>query len=382
MKSFDNELKSDRISILEDILLTSENENERLEAVNQLRKKGDNRAQLALLKALEDKSCRVRENALNSIKPASIPDETLVKYLIPLIDEEFPKVRGKVIQLLKEMAKEELLHHFLNKLNDESDLVRSMAIQAIGKIGYERILESFIKQFYSETSELVKRSLLQAISRIGDETIIDFLIKILGNEHEIVELRSEAALTLAKSGSSNAFTLISSVLNTTTSINLKVGLIHSLAFIHEEKTVDYLIELSKNEFQKENFQLSTKRPPVDLWYYEFRELTNSAKIILTVIKTLGILGHKKAIPYLLNKLNSVYNLIRLQSVAALYHFNDSSTNERLVLILKDKNEDRPFQEIMLVMMKKMNKEKLKSLGLSKDRGTLFVHRKFIDEFFI
>lgn len=382
MKEIDINFKSDRISVLERVLQTSENENEKLEAINQLKKKGDNRAQLLILKALEDRSWRVREKALNSIKLTSIPDETLVKYLVPLIDEEFPKVREKVIQLLKEMAKEELLPYFLNELNNESDLVRSTAIQAIGEIGYEKILESFIKQFQSETSELVKRSLLQAISSIGDETTINFLIKVLGNEHEIVELRTEAALTLAKSGSSNAFTLISSVLNTVTSINLKVGLIHSLAFIYNEKTVDFLIELSKNEFQKENFHLSTKRPPVDLWYYEFRELTNSAKIILTVIKTLGILGHKKAIPYLLNKLNSVYNLIRLQSVAALYRFNDSSTNERLVLILKDKNEDRPFQEIMLVMMKKINKEKLKSLGLSKDRGTLFVYRKFIDEFFI
>ena len=381
MKSFDNELKSDRISVLEDILLTSESENEKLEAVNQLKKKGDTRAQLAILKALEDRFWRVRENALNSIKPTSIPDETLVKYLVPLINEEFLKIREKAIQLLKEMAKEELLPYFLNKLNDESDLVRSTAIQAIGEIGCEGILESFIKQFHSETSELVKRSLLQAISRIGDETIIDFLIKILGNEHEIVEIRSEAALTLAKSSSSNAFTLISSILNAATLINFKIGLIHSLAFIYNEKTVDYLIELSKNEFQKENFQLS-KIKFVNLWDYEFRDLTNSAKIILTVIKTLGILGHKKAIPYLLNKLNSVYGLIRLQSVAALYRFNDSSINERLISIVRDKNEDRPFQEIMLTMMDKINKEKLKSLGLSKSRVTLFVHRKFIDEFFI
>lgn len=381
MNEFNINLKSDRISVLENVLITSENENEKLEAVNQLMKKSDNRAQLAILKALEDKSWRVREKALNSIKPSSIPDETLVKYLVPLINEEFPKIREKVIQLLKEMAKEELLPYFLNRLNDESDLVRSMAIQAIGEIGHKRILESFIKQFHSETSELVKQSLLQAITRIGDETIIDFLIKILGDEHEIVELRSEAALTLAKLNSSKAFTLISSILNATTSINLKVGLIPSLAFIHDEKTVDFLIELSKNEFRNENFQLSKKKF-VNFWDYEFRDLTNSARIILTVIKTLGILSYKKAIPYLLTTLDNVYTLIRLQSVAALFHFNDTSINERLLSILRDKNEDRTFKEIMLAVMNKINTEWVKNLGLSKERVTLFVYRKFIDEFFI
>ena len=203
----------------------------------------------------------------------------------------------------------------------------------------------------------------------------------MGNEHEIVELRSEAALTLAKSSSSNVFTLISSILNATTSINLKVGLISSLAFIYDEKTVDFLIELSKNEFQKENFQLS-KIKLVNLWDYEFRDLTNSAKIILTVIKTLGMLGHKKAIPYLLNTLNSVYNLIRLQSVAALCRFNDSSINERLISILREKNEDRTFKEIMMSVMDEINREGLKNLGLSKNRGILFIYRKFIEEFII
>ncbi|MFW9824553.1 MAG: HEAT repeat domain-containing protein, partial [Candidatus Thorarchaeota archaeon] len=132
MNEFDNNLKSDRISVLEHILLTSKNENEKLEAITQLMKKSDNRAHLAMLKALEDKSCRVREKALNSIKQSRIRDEILVEYLLPLINEESPNVRGKAIQLLKEMANEELLPHFLNKLNDESDLVRSMAIQAIG----------------------------------------------------------------------------------------------------------------------------------------------------------------------------------------------------------------------------------------------------------
>ena len=63
MKHFDNELKSDRISVLEDILLTSESENEKLEAINQLIRKSDDRAQLAILRALKDKSCHVRESS-------------------------------------------------------------------------------------------------------------------------------------------------------------------------------------------------------------------------------------------------------------------------------------------------------------------------------
>ncbi|GAG76984.1 unnamed protein product, partial [marine sediment metagenome] len=170
MKHSDNDLNSDRISVLERVLLTSEHENEKLEAINQLVRKKDVRAQLAILKALKDKSWRVREKSINSIRPSSIPSETLTSYLVSLIDDEFPKVREKAIQLLKGMGKKELLPYFLTKLNDESELVRSTAIQAIGEIDYEEMLESFITQFRSETSTQIKHSLLQAITRIGDET--------------------------------------------------------------------------------------------------------------------------------------------------------------------------------------------------------------------
>ncbi|MBA7571186.1 hypothetical protein ES708_12944 [subsurface metagenome] len=92
MKHFDNELKSDRISVLEDILLTSESENEKLEAINQLIRKSDDRAQLAILKALEDKSWRVREKAIKNVRPSSIPDEIFTPCLVNLIDDEFPKI--------------------------------------------------------------------------------------------------------------------------------------------------------------------------------------------------------------------------------------------------------------------------------------------------
>ena len=382
MKGLDNELKSDRISVLEKILLTSESENEKLEAINQLKRKSDNRAQLAIMKVLNDKSQRVRELAILNVSSSSVPDEIFAPCLIKLLDDESPKIREKAIQLLKEIAKEEFLPYFLNKLKDKSDLVRAIAIQAIGEIGHKGAFESLIKQFHSETSPLTKCSLLQNIARIESEITGNFLITILQNKNEMTEVRSEAALALAKSGSSKAFTSIASVINSDASSYLKLGLIQSLTFIHEEKTVDFLIELSKVEFQKQDFQKSIKIALLNLWDYEFRDLDDSAKIILTVIKTLGILGHKKAIPYLLNKLNSVYNLIRLQTVAALFHFNDVSINERLISILRDKNEDHQFKEIMLPMMYKINKESLLNLGISKDRGTLLIYRKFIDEFFI
>ena len=381
MKEFDINFKSDRISVLEHVLLTSENENEKLEAINQLIRKSDDRAQLAILKALEDSFQRVREKAIQSIKLSSIPDEIFVPSLVKLLDDEFPKIREKAIQLLKEMAKEEFLPYFQNKLNDESDLVRAIAIQAIGKIGHRGGFESLITQFHSETSPLTKRSLLQNIARIGGETTINFLITILRNTNEMTEVRSEAALALAKSGSSKALNSITSVLNSAPSSYLKLRLIQPLAFIHEEKTVDFLIELFTDEFQKRNFQISSVKL-LDPWNYEFKVLDDSAKIISTVIKTLGILGHKKAIPFLLNTLNSVYNLIRIQSVAALFQFNDVSINERLISIVSDKNEGHRFKEMMLAVMNKINKESLTNLGLSMNSVNISLYRKFIDEFFI
>lgn len=372
MKNFDDDLKLDRISVLEDILLTSESENEKMEAINLLIRKSDDRAQLAILKALKDKSWRVREKAIKSVRPSRIPDETLASWLINLLDDESPKIREKAIQLLKEMAKEEFLPYFLNKLSDESDLVRSIAIQAMGEIGYKGNIESFVKQFHSETSPLIKCALLQVIARIGDEITIDFLIEILANESEMVEVRSEAALALAKSGSSKAFASITPVLNAKISADLKTGLIQSLTFINEERTVDFLVELSKPEFQRESLLFPRTE---DLWAlrgFEDRNIQNSARIILVIIRTLGILGNEKAIPFLLNSLNSVYKVVRLQSVAALFLFNNTLVNDRLVSILTDKNEDSRFRMMMLAVMDQTDKEGL--LNLRNKSGNILPKR--------
>lgn len=97
MDEFDINLKLERISVLEHILLTSKNENEKLEAINQLMKKSNNRAQLAILKALKDKSWRVREKAINSIKPSNVPSKILISYLVNLIDD---KTRLKTMEIV------------------------------------------------------------------------------------------------------------------------------------------------------------------------------------------------------------------------------------------------------------------------------------------
>ena len=372
MRYSENDLKSDRISVLEHVLLTSEHENEKLEVIKQLARKKDDRAQLAILRALKDKSLRVREKAVNTLDPSRIPDETLIPYLVYLIDDEFSKVREKAMQLLKEMAKKELLPYFLTKINDESDLVRSIAIQAIGDIDYKEQLESFISLFHSETSTQIKHSLLQAISKLGDESISDFLIEVLHNEREKTEVRSEAAMALAKSGSSKAFTSIISILNNEItesevstglisfpSTKLKIGLIQSLAFINEERTVDFLIEYSRNEFQKESLSF----PDINKLHLigGLEQMVDSARIILVIIRVLGLFENQKVISFLLNSLNSVYDVVRLQSIAALFRFNIDSVNERLLSILTDKNEDSKFKTIMLAIMEQTNEEGLINL---------------------
>lgn len=379
----DIDLKSDRISILEKILLTSENENEKLEAINQLSRKSDNRAQIAILKALKDKSGSVRENAVNNLKPSSIPGETLIPYLLDLIDDEFPQIREKAIQLLKEMAREELLPYFLHKLNDESDLVRSIAIQAIGELDHKVLLESFIKQYQTETSFRIKRSLLQAISKIGEKTTIDFLIKILQNEREATELRYQAALALAKSGSPKAFPSITSVINkditkismstgfvSFPSSKLRIRLIESLAFINEERTVDFLIELCKLEFESKILSFPTLK---DLQFIGgLEKLSDPARFILVIIRILGRLGNEKAIPFLFNCLNSVYDAVRLQCVAALFLFNNDSVNERLLLILADKSEERQFKMMMIAIMEHTDEEGL--INLKNKSGKIIPNR--------
>lgn len=381
MKNSDSDLESDRISVLEKILLTSESEAEKIEAIVQLKGKSDDRAQLAIVRSLNDKSWRVRELAILNVSSSRVSDEILAPNLIKLLDDESPKIREKAIQLLKEIAKEEFLPYFLNKLNDNSDLVRAMAIQAIGDIGHKGIYESLITQFNSESSTLTKRASLQVIAKKRDETTVDFLIEVLQNESEAVEIRSDAALLLAKSGSMKAFILITSLIDSTISIQLKLGLIKSLAAIHEEKTVDFLTELCTGELKEQEFQNSMKVALLNPLDYRFKDLDDSAKVILTTIKILGLYCHKKALPYLLHTLDSVYTLIRLQSAVALFQFNDISINERLLSILRDKNEENQFIEILFEAMYKINKENYTNLGLSTDR-MFSRYRKFIDEFFI
>ena len=138
------DIKMDRISVLEKKLLTSENENERLTAVTELKKIGKERARLALLKAYKDKSDRVRTIVIETIENAKdIENDILIPYLVKLLDDERNNIIERSIKTLGKIGNSGTLPYFLKKLIDPDELARAYAAEAIGKIG--NVYKSFFK---------------------------------------------------------------------------------------------------------------------------------------------------------------------------------------------------------------------------------------------
>jgi len=382
MKDFDINLKLDRVSVLEGVLLNSKHEDERLEAINQLKSIRDIRAQLALAKVLSDSSGKIRESSINSIKISEIPDDVIVPHLRRLINDQNASIRERALQLLKEIGREDFLPLFLDKLSDESDLVRNVAVQAIGEISNDKTLDTLIKQFQANVSPLIKCSILQNLSNFKSEKVKNFLASVLMNENESDEVRAEAALSLAKSTNLEAFPLILKMLNSNPSIQLKIGLIQSLAFINDEKVIEFLIELFEDEYQRKNYK-TLIIPPHRIHYMDlhFDDLDDSSKILVSIFKILGDLHNDIAIPFLLKMLNNVYHLIRIFSIAALSQFDDPIIDERFKSILNDQNENPWFKAFMRSLLYIINEKKAKDLGIS-DYITCLIEARVIKDYFL
>lgn len=342
-KSDSKDIKMDRISVLEKKLLTSENENERLTAATELKKIGKEKARLALLKAYNDKSDRVRMKVIETIENSKdIENDILIPYLIKLLDDEWSQIRERSIKTLGKKGNSEILPHFLKKLIDPDEWVRAYAAQAIGNFGNDKAVKYLVSCLKTEihlVAAYITWALGQIYPRLIKEPlrkkILNLLIAFLQNDKENLDVRSEAAIALGNIGGGEAFKAMLETLNSLATLNSRYfskdkknfykSVIESISYFKDRSLADLLIKILKNELQKGQKE------------------SKEEEIILSIIESLGVIGDNKITEILMETLYDINKKIRLASVKSLAKLNDNDVNEKLISMLIDEDDDLYFK---------------------------------------
>ena len=340
-------IETNRTSVLEKKLLKSDNDRERLDSALLLNKIQSKEADLALLKAFQDKSDRVRELVIEKIEGSkNLEKATIIPYLLKLIEDENAKIREKAVRILGNIGNGKIIPYLLKKLIDPYHFVRGYAAEALGKIRDIIAAKYLIQCLKTEITSFVKTNIIWALGNIGDNSHLNILIDFLRDEKEVLEVRSEAALALAKIGGEKAFETLLNTLNSVDwnkysgqSKSFKKFLIMALANFKDNQLTEIYIRLLKDELQNQKYQIDSE-------------------VITTIIKSLGIIGDKKAIEILLKTLDDTDEKFRVESAKALIKLNDKDVNRRIFSILFDNAEKTPFKRIIINSLNELKKDEI------------------------
>jgi HEAT repeat protein len=173
--------RSAAFSLIE--MLTHNNENLRVEAVESLLKIGDKSLSYAFSSAMKDESFRVRLGALRGLY--KFGGDSATEYLITALEDKHPDVRRRAVIYLGWMRKNELLPFVTAALADHSSRVRKVAAYALGDIKDISAVPYLMKAL-EDTDPAVLKAALAALKRITGKSFSDEQQSPEEGQHEII----------------------------------------------------------------------------------------------------------------------------------------------------------------------------------------------------
>jgi HEAT repeat protein len=162
----------------------------------------------ALLKAVDDKSRRVRLEAVYSIGVAGRPPlpDTAAAGLVTAVDHYDPAVRAGAARVLGRMQVKSAVDALIKALNDSNAQVRQAAMRALGDLREERAVEALTEQFKYYGRGEGASAALDALARIGHQSSVALFKSRLTDRDEY--LRRAAAEGLGRSGDTSELTAL------------------------------------------------------------------------------------------------------------------------------------------------------------------------------
>ena len=160
--------RSAAFSLIE--MLTHNNENLRVEAIESLLKIADKSLSYAFASAMKDESFRVRLGAMRGLY--KFGGEAATEYLITALEDKHQDVRRRAIIYLGWMRKYEVLPFITAALADHSPRVRKVAAYALGDVKDISAVPYLMKALEDTDPEVVKGA-LAALRRITGKSFSD-----------------------------------------------------------------------------------------------------------------------------------------------------------------------------------------------------------------
>jgi HEAT repeat protein len=290
-----------------------------------------------LYSLLKDKDPDIRKFALDLI--ADIKEGIDASKILPLLEDENANVRAATARAIGELGYREAVSHMLKKLNDDewvvfyilqalaslnaeeavdaigelllttdSLLIRAEAIETLGKIGTEKVAEPLLKYFTVATKD-EKIEIVKALIRAGvvpsGEDIKDEILSIFKEgewEEKLIALQGIKLINLLE-----AIPLIVE----------EAGALDPSCFDYDEKISALEDALLNLDSEDELISILEK--------YKLKYRAKSF-----VIRILGKIKSKKAVPLLINLLEDMKRDIRIASAKSLGEIGDKAVIDPLI----------------------------------------------------
>ncbi len=289
------------------------------------------------IEIIKDKKNEYREKAIG-VLGASKSNEA-VKYLLPDLDDENFVVRKDAIRALGSIGDIEAVEPIIQALDDKIETVRTQAIIALGNLQDKRAIEPLIK-FVESQSHYERKYALEALNKLGwkpesvsekvkrlfnqkkwfnqknwdeiikfGESAIEPLIEIMTTVWSWVD-QQDAIRCLGKIGSKKAVEpLVNFIEDKKKEKYARHEAIRALGLINDETTVDLLISIMNDDEEDDYYtrsaaiwalgEIGIPKPVSGL----IKLTKNENKYIKrNVLRTLGKIGDKRAVPYLIDAL--------------------------------------------------------------------------------
>jgi serine/threonine-protein kinase len=241
-----------------------------------------------LVSLINDSDFNVQAKAIETILSVGHPET--VKYLVPYLKEDSEYTRRAAVEVLNEIASPDSIRDLFKVIKDEDWWVRSRSADALGKIGGPKVVKAVIA-LLKDKDEFVRRSAIEIINATEDESTYNALIGALGDSDWWV--RERAVDGLANLGNKQAVPLL-------------IKLLH------------------RNQENKSD--------------------KNSESMSLILLKALGKLKSKSAVPDVIDQLSSKSENIVKEALACLEMLVDEMNIDEIVTSI-GKSLEKQSQEL-------------------------------------
>lgn len=173
----------------------------RLNAFNVLFKKhrNDSAVMENLKKLINDKSQRVRTNAILSLTQAG--DETAYQKIRTIMEEGSESDKDEALRVMSEIGTTDnpsILSAVVTGIHDKKDYIRQKALKTMGYIG-NKYFVPYIGEARHDNNTEIRLEAVKALSRIGGDEVVEHLIAALMDNDPSVAKSAHNTLTSSKS---------------------------------------------------------------------------------------------------------------------------------------------------------------------------------------